>query len=66
MQTKDHLNYITLGPQLLNAGYANAIYICDVARKLGFGKLSHWQACSMGKKASELYREPERHGSQPP
>ncbi len=67
MQTKDHLKNITLGPQLLNAGSTtanDAIYICDVARKLGFGKLSHGQACAVGKKAAELYRE--RHGKQPP
>lgn len=67
MQTKDHLKNITLGPQLLNAGSTtanDAIYICDVARKLGFGKLSHGQSCAVGRKASELYRE--KHQKQPP
>lgn len=67
MQTKDHLKNITLGPQLLNAGSAtasDAIYICDVARQLGFGKLSHGQSCAVGRKAAELYRE--KHQRQPP
>jgi hypothetical protein len=67
MQTKDHLKNITLGPQLLNAGSTtanDAIYICDVARKLGFGKLSHGQPCAVGRKAAELYRE--KHQRQPP
>ena len=51
MQTKDHLKNITLGQQLLNTGSVNAnnaIYICNVARKLGFGKLSHGQSCAVG------------------
>ena len=63
----DHLKNITLGQQLLNTASANAneaLYICDVARKLGFGKLSHGQACAVGRKAAELYRE--KHGKQPP
>jgi hypothetical protein len=67
MQTKDHLKNITLGPQLLGAGSSSGddpVYICDLARNLGFGRLSHGDCCKIGKKAAELYRE--RHGCAPP
>lgn len=67
MQTKDHLKNITLGQQsaLTNADRGgDPVYICDLARQLGFSRLSHGDSCRIGRKAAELYRE--RHGCAPP
>ena len=65
MQTKDHLKNVTLGPRAVTSGGAEEepIYICDVARKLGFGRLSHGDCCKIGKKAAQLFRD--RHGAAP-
>lgn len=66
MQTKDHLKNITLGQQAIEGpGQGNdPIYISEVAKALGHSKLSHGESCSIGKKASELYRA--KHGADPP
>jgi len=58
IQTKDRLKNIVLGqsPAAITNGPSDTpIYIHDVARSLGYGKLSHGDACKIGKKAAELY-----------
>jgi hypothetical protein len=66
MQTKDHLKNITLGQQAIEGlgQGSEPIYISEVAKALGYPKLSHGESCSVGKKASELYRA--KHGADPP
>jgi hypothetical protein len=58
IQTKDRLKNIVLGqaPAAITNGPSDTpIYIHDVARSLGYGKLSHSDACKIGKKAADLY-----------
>jgi hypothetical protein len=66
IQTKDRLKNIVLGqsPAAITNGPSDTpIYIHDVARSLGHSKLSHGDACRIGKKAAELYQA--RHGVAP-
>jgi len=69
IQTKDRLKNIVLGQQLtITNGQGEKpeetpIYIHDIARSLGFGKLSHGDACKIGKKAVQMYIE--KRGSPP-
>jgi len=65
-QTKDRLKNIVFGqqPSIANGeAQENPIYIQDVARSLGHSKLSHADACIIGKKAAQLYRD--NHDSAP-
>jgi hypothetical protein len=66
VQTKDYLKNITLGQQAIEgSGKGNEpIYISEVARALGYSKLTHGECSGIGKKASELYRA--KHGADPP
>jgi hypothetical protein len=60
IQTKDRLKNIVLGqsPAAITNGPSDTpIYIHDVARSLGHSKLSHGDACRIGKKAVELYND---------
>jgi len=66
MLTKDRLKTISLGQQSIENGQDkqdDPIYIADVARELGFSKLSHGDSCKIGRKATELYRE--KHSAAP-
>lgn len=66
MLTKDRLKTISLGQQSIENGQDkqdDPIYIADVARELGFSKLSHGDSCKIGRKATELYRE--KHSAPP-
>ena len=66
MQTKDHIKNITLGQQAIEGSSPGnePIYITEVAKALGYSKLSHGESCSIGKKASEFYRA--KHDADPP
>lgn len=66
MQTKDHLKNITLGQQAIEGSSQGnePIYISEVARTLGYSKLTHGECSGIGKKASELYRA--KHEADPP
>ncbi len=67
IQTKDRLKNIVLGQPtaaITNGTSDNSIYIQDVARSLGHSKLSHGDACRIGKKAAELYQA--LHSAAPP
>lgn len=59
-QTKDLLKNICLGPQAITDGTGKAapppLYIHEVALQLGFGRLSHAEACKVGRRAVEMYR----------
>ncbi len=58
IQTKDRLKNIVLGqsPAAITNGPSDTpIYIHDVAHSLGHSKLSHGDACRIGKKAADLY-----------
>lgn len=66
IQTKDRLKNIVLGqsPAAITNGPSDTpIYIHDVARSLGHSKLSHGDACRIGKRTAELYQA--RHGVAP-
>jgi len=66
MLTKDRLKSISLGQQSIENGQDkqdDPIYIADVARELGFSRLSHGDSCKIGRKATELYKE--KHSAAP-
>lgn len=68
-QTKDRLKNIVLGQPAITNGdpiptSEMPLYIQDVARELGHSRLSHSDACKIGKKATELYRA--AHDADPP
>jgi AraC-like DNA-binding protein len=67
-QTKDLLKNICFGTQAItneaSATQSTPIYIHEIAIKLGLGKLSHGDACKIGRKAVEMYRA--KYNAEPP
>ena len=66
MLTKDRFKDISLGKRSIENSQDkqdDPVYIADVARELGFSRLSHGDSCKIGRKATELYRE--KHGAPP-
>jgi len=66
MLTKDRFKDISLGKRSIENSQDkqdDPIYIADVARELGFSRLSHGDSCKIGRKATELYKE--KHSAAP-
>jgi len=70
VQTKDLLKNICFGSQQSaitngdDTSQSKPITISEIALELGHGRLTHGDACKIGKKAIELYRE--KHNADPP